>query len=36
MAQIGFNVLDANGKIRDMGDVIEEVGSKWSTLTKEQ
>ena len=36
MAQIGFNVLDANGKIRDMGEVIEEIGSKWSVLTREQ
>jgi hypothetical protein len=33
---MGFNVLDANGKLRDMGEVVEEIGSKWSTLSREQ
>ena len=32
----GVNVLDASGKLRDMGDVIEEVGAKWGTLSREQ
>jgi TP901 family phage tail tape measure protein len=36
MKDLGFNVLDANGKLRDMGDVIEEIGGKWQTLTREQ
>lgn len=36
MATMGFNVLDANGALRDMGDVIEEIGGKWSTLNREQ
>ena len=36
MAELGFNVLDAQGKIRDMGEVIEEIGGKWNTLTREQ
>ena len=36
MAKLGINVLDANNQLRDMGDVVEEVGSKWNTLTKEQ
>lgn len=36
MAELGFNVLDVNGDLRDMGEVIEEIGSKWSSLTKEQ
>ena len=36
MAEMGFNVLDANGKLRDMGEVVEEIGSKWSTLSREQ
>ena len=31
-----INVLDTNGQLRDMGDVIEEIGAKWGTLTKEQ
>ena len=36
MAQMGVNVLDANGKLRDMGDVIEEIGGKWNTMSREQ
>ena len=32
----GIDVLDANGKLRDMGDVIEEVGNNWSNLSREQ
>ena len=36
MNELGFNVLDANGKLRDMGDVIEEIGGKWTTLSREQ
>ena len=36
MAELGFNVLDASGNLRDTGQVIEEIGGRWSTLTKEQ
>lgn len=36
MAEMGINVLDAAGNLRDMGAVIEEVGTKWKTLTQEQ
>jgi TP901 family phage tail tape measure protein len=36
MAEMGINVLDANGKLRDMGEVIEEIGGKWSDFTREQ
>ena len=36
MAALGFNVLDMNGKLRDMGEVMEEIGSRWDTLTREQ
>lgn len=32
----GINVLNANNELRDMGDVLEEVGNKWSTMTREQ
>ena len=32
----GVNVLDANNELRDMGEVIEEVGEKWSSMTREQ
>ncbi len=36
MKEIGFNVLDANNKLRNQGQVIEEIGSKWNTLSREQ
>ena len=36
MAAMGIKVLDSNNKLRDMGDVIEEVGSKWNSFTREQ
>ena len=36
MAQMGINVLDANGKLRDMGAVVEEIGGKWNSLNREQ
>ena len=36
MASLGFNVLDTNDKLRDMGDVIEEIGGKWGSLSREQ
>ena len=32
----GINVLDANGQLRDMGKVIEEIGAMWGDLTREQ
>lgn len=36
MAEMGINVLDAKGNLRDMGEVVEEIGSKWNTLNREQ
>lgn len=36
MAEYGVNVLDANNQLRDMGDVIEEIGEKWTTMSREQ
>jgi hypothetical protein len=36
MANFGINVLDANGNLRDMGEVIEEIGGKWENFTREQ
>ena len=36
MAQYGIEVLDANGHLRDMGDVIEEIGGKWTQMSREQ
>lgn len=36
MNKFGINVLDANNHLRDMGDVIEEIGGKWNTFNREQ
>lgn len=36
MAELGFNVLDANGRLRDTGQVMEQIGSRWNELSKEQ
>ena len=36
MAALGINVLDMNGRLRDMGEVIEQIGGKWQNLTREQ
>ena len=36
MAELGFNVLDAAGNLRDMGEVMEEIGGRWQDLTREQ
>lgn len=36
MAEMGFNVLDATGNMRDLGEVVEEIGGKWKNLSREQ
>ena len=36
LAEMGINVLDVSGNMRNMGTVIEEVGEKWDTFSKEQ
>ena len=36
MAELGFNVLDASGRLRDTGQIMEQIGSRWNTLTREQ
>lgn len=36
MEAMGIHVLDANGNLRDMGDVIEEIGGKWQSMSREQ
>lgn len=36
MAEMGISVLDTTGNLRDMGEVIEEIGAKWQTMTREQ
>ena len=36
LAQFGINALDAQGNLRDMGDVVEEIGGKWQFMTRTQ
>ena len=36
MRQMGIEVLDQEGNLRDMGEVIEEVAAKWGTWTDAQ
>ena len=36
MAKLGFNVLDANGNLKDTGVTLEQIGQKWATLSREQ
>ena len=36
MAEMGVNVLDANNNLRDMGTVIEEIGTNWTSMSREQ
>lgn len=36
METMGVSILDETGSMRDMGDVIEEVGTKWQGWSREQ
>lgn len=36
MKTMGVSILDETGSMRDMGDVIEEVGTKWQSWSREQ
>ena len=36
LADIGVNVLDAEGNLRNLGDVLEELQAKWSELSSAQ
>ena len=36
MSAMGIEVLDANNKLRDQQSVIEEIGNKWQSLSREQ
>lgn len=36
MLEMGINVLDAKNNLRDMGDVVEEIGEKWNTMNRNQ
>lgn len=34
LKQVGIDVLDTNGDLADMGDVIEELGNNWNNFSK--
>lgn len=36
LAAMGIHILDEEGKLRDLGDTLTEVGEKWQTYSKEQ
>lgn len=36
MKELGINVLDENNNLRDTGEVFEEIGAKWGSMTEEQ
>ena len=36
MESLGIKALDAKGNLRDMGDVVEEIGGKWGTFSRNQ
>ena len=36
LATIGVNILDTNGNLKDMNDILDEMGAKWNTLSKAQ
>ena len=33
---VGINIKDSNGALKDMDDILDEMGSKWGTLNKDQ
>ena len=35
LEKIGVQLIDSQGKLRDTGDVITDIGNKWSTMSKE-
>ena len=36
LATVGINIQDANGGLKDMDIILDEMGSKWSTLSRAQ
>ena len=36
LQKVGVEILDTQNNIRDMGEVVEEIGSKWNTWTEAQ
>lgn len=36
LASVGVNIKDANGEMRNMDDILDDIGAKWTTLNKDQ
>lgn len=36
LAKVGVNIKDTSGELKDMDTILDELGSKWSTLAKDQ
>ena len=36
LAAIGVNIKDQNGQLKDMDNILDELGAKWGTLTRDQ
>ena len=34
LKKVGIDVLDSSGNVRDMSDIMDELGSKWDKLSK--
>lgn len=32
---VGINIKDSNGNLKDMNDILDEIGAKWNTLSKD-
>jgi len=36
LAKVGVDIKDANGDLRDMNDILDDLGAKWATLADDQ
>lgn len=36
LEKVGINIKDSNGELKDMDNLLEEMGSKWNTISKDQ
>ena len=36
LAKVGINIKDASGQMKDMDNILDEMGMKWQTLSKDQ
>lgn len=35
LAKVGINIKDSSGQMKDMNNILDEMGSKWNTLSKD-